>query len=260
MADRNKALEDYKAGLSYKEIAEKHSITESAVKSWASRYWNKDKKIKAARNKAKKSQPKAVKSCNLSNEKKSQEVTVAKRHKGGQPGNKNALGSQGPLKHGGYSSVYWDVLDDEEREIITELDTDEEYQLEEQLRLYAVREHRILKAIQMVKDRASKTGDVETSSSVFSTFENSDKNVITDKGNLETETTSKPKLTASRKNYEKSEFAVARLEKELTSIQRNKTKVINLLAELRSHKNGNNDEWLDDFFSAINEVNDEPKE
>ena len=45
MADRDKALEDYKAGLSYKEIAEKHNVSESTVKSWASRHWNNDKKI-----------------------------------------------------------------------------------------------------------------------------------------------------------------------------------------------------------------------
>ena len=46
------------------------------------------------------------------------------RHKGGQLGNKNAVGNKGgPLKpgdkiaekHGAYSSVYWDVLDESEK-------------------------------------------------------------------------------------------------------------------------------------------------
>ena len=32
MADRDKALEDYKAGLSYKEIAEKHCIDFVAIR------------------------------------------------------------------------------------------------------------------------------------------------------------------------------------------------------------------------------------
>ncbi len=272
MADRDKALEDYKAGLSYKEIANKNGVSESTIKSWAARYWNKDKKIKATRNKAKKLQPKTDKSCNYKNNNKLQKVAVEK-HKRGAPlgnknavgfgapyGNKNAEGFQNALKHGGYSKIYWDTLDDEEINMISDIDTDEEYQLEEQLRLYAVRERRILKAIQMLKSRASKAGDVEMSSSVFFTIENSEETVITSEGKIETKISSKPKATASHKDYEKLEFAVARLEKELTSVQRSKTKVINSLAELRSHKMGDNDEWLDDFFSAINEVDNEAKE
>lgn len=39
---RNQAYEDYKQGLKYKEIAEKYSVSLSAVKSWAARYWKKD--------------------------------------------------------------------------------------------------------------------------------------------------------------------------------------------------------------------------
>ena len=46
-----------------------------------------------------------------------------KRNKGGQPGNKNAVGNNGgaPLgnsnayKHGGFSKVYWDTLDEDEQ-------------------------------------------------------------------------------------------------------------------------------------------------
>lgn len=260
MADRDKALEDYKAGLSYREIADKHGTSESTVKSWASRYWNKDKKIKAARNRAKKTKSKSEKSCNHSAEKKSQKVATEKRHKGGQPGNQNAVGNQGPLKHGGYSSVYWDTLDEEERELINDIDTDEEYQLEEQLRLFAVRERRILKAIQKLRNSISKTDEVEISSSVYFNFENREKTIVTDEGDIETKTSTKPKPSGSRKDFIKSDFAIARLEKELTGIQRSKTRVINSLAEIRRLKGNNNDDWLDDFFSAIDEVDDEESE
>ena len=38
---RDKAFEDYKKGMKYKEIAEKYGVSLSAVKSWASRYWKK---------------------------------------------------------------------------------------------------------------------------------------------------------------------------------------------------------------------------
>ena len=179
MADRDKALEDYKAGLSYKEIAKKHGTFESTVKSWASRYWNKDKKIKAARNRAKKLQPKTKKGCNLFDDKNSHKVAIEKRRKGAQPGNINALGHGAPignmnskghqnaLKHGGYSTIYWDTLDDEERAMINDVDTDEEHQLEEQLKLFIVRERRILKAIHILKSKENETGNVEMSSSVF---------------------------------------------------------------------------------------------
>ena len=88
MADRDKALEDYKAGLSYKEIADKHNVSESTVKSWASRHWNNDKKIQAARRKAKKSQLKGKKSCNQKSEKKSQKD--APKPRGAPKGSVNA--------------------------------------------------------------------------------------------------------------------------------------------------------------------------
>lgn len=257
MADREKALEDYKAGMSYKEIAYKYCISESTVKSWASRYWNKDKKIKAVRNKSKKLQPKAKKSCNFFNEKKSQQSVSNKRNKGAPPGNKNAVGSKGPIKHGGYSSIYWDTLDEEEREMIDDLNSDEEHQLVEQLKLYSVRERRLLKAIKKIKNSANKADDVEVSSSVFFAFENKERTVANDQGETKTQTIASPKPSGSRKDYEKTDFAVNRLEKELTSVQRSKTKVINSLAELRRQNGDNSDEWLNDFFETIDEVENE---
>lgn len=93
------AYEDYKKGLKYKEIAKKYGVSVSAVKSWASRYWKSDK------------------GCNP---KKSQPKKVATK-KGGQPGNKNAVGHGGTGPPGnrnaekyGFFSKY---LPDETREI-----------------------------------------------------------------------------------------------------------------------------------------------
>lgn len=68
------AYEDYKNGMKYKQIAEKYGVSLSAVKSWASRYWKKEG------------------GCN---QKKSQPKKVATR--GGQPGNKNAVGHGAPV-------------------------------------------------------------------------------------------------------------------------------------------------------------------
>jgi len=44
MADiRNKAYEDFKAGMSYPDIANKHNVSLSTIKSWASRHWRNKK-------------------------------------------------------------------------------------------------------------------------------------------------------------------------------------------------------------------------
>lgn len=247
MADRNDALEDYKAGLSYKEIADKHGVSESTVKSWAARFWNKNKKIKSARSKAKKLRPKTKKGCNQNSEEKSQVADDEKPeerivNKGGAPpNNKNSE------KHGGYSKVYWDVFDEEEKKIAMTLNTDEEEQLEEQLILYTIRERRILKAIKAIKDSAIR-GKVEVGSTI---------GAVSEKDEHTGQNKMKPHYTTSF--LEREELAILRLEKELSSVQRNKTKVINSLADLRRAKGDNDDDWLDDFFSAIDEVNDEEK-
>ncbi|MDM8129019.1 phage terminase small subunit [Paraclostridium benzoelyticum] len=64
------AYEDYLQGLKYKEIAEKHNVSISTVKSWASRYWKK-------------------KGCNP------KEKVATKKKKGAPIGNKNATGPPG---------------------------------------------------------------------------------------------------------------------------------------------------------------------
>lgn len=43
-------------------------------------------------------------------------------------------------KHGAYSSVYWDVLDESEKDMIEDIPMDEEMLLIEQIQLFAVRE------------------------------------------------------------------------------------------------------------------------
>lgn len=78
---RGKAYEDYKAGMKYKDIAEKYGVSLSAVKSWATRYWKKQ-------------------GCNHATKK------VAAKKKGAPIGNKNATGPPGNKnaeRHGFYA-------------------------------------------------------------------------------------------------------------------------------------------------------------
>lgn len=89
------AYEDYLKGLKYKEIAEKHNVSVSTVKSWASRYWKK-------------------KGCNP------KEKVATKKKKGAPIGNKNATGPPGNknAEKFGFFSKY---LPEETQELIGEI-------------------------------------------------------------------------------------------------------------------------------------------
>lgn len=252
MADRDKALEDYKAGLSYKEIADKHNVSESTVKSWASRHWNNDKKIQAARRKAKKSQLKGKKSCNQKSEKKSQKD--APKPRGAPKGSVNAAGNNGgapkgsknALKHGGYSVVKWDELSDEERAMAESMeDSDTEDNLHEEVVLYTIRERRLLRAINTMKEVNLK-GNVEISTniSVHTTGSGSNTNIVG---------------STKSTNLERVEIAVLRLERELTSVQKAKARTLQTLDEVRRANGKDDDTWLEDFVAAI-EAEDESEE
>lgn len=252
MADRDKALEDYKAGLSYKEIADKHNVSESTVKSWASRHWNNDKKIQAARRKSKKSQLKGKKSRNQSTEKKTQKD--APKPRGAPPGNKNAAGNNGgapkgsknALKHGGYSVVKWDELTEEERAMAESMeDTDTEDNLHEEVVLYTIRERRLLRAINTMKEVNLK-GNVEISTNI---------SVHTTGSGLDTSIVGSTKSTT----LERVEVAVLRLERELTSVQKAKARTLQTLDEVRRANGKDDDTWLEDFVAAI-EAEDESEE
>ena len=257
MADRDKALEDYKAGLSYKEIAEKHDVSESTVKSWASRHWNNDKKIQTARRKSKQSQLKGKKGRNQKSAKKTQKD--APKRRGAPKGSMNAAGNNGgapkgsknALKHGGYSVVKWNELTDEERAMAESMqDTDTEDNLHEEVVLYTIRERRLLRAINTMKEVNLK-GNVEISTniSVHTTGSGSDTSIVG---------------STKSTNLERVEIAVLRLERELTSVQKAKARTLQTLDEVRRANGKDDDTWLDDFIAAIetdeSEVDDEAPE
>ena len=130
------AYEDYQKGMKYKEIAEKYGVSLSAVKSWASRYWKKEK------------------GCNL---KKSQPKKVAT--KGGQPGNRNAAGHGGTgppknknaIKTGEFETLFFDALDPEEQQLVGLVLPDKEALLLQEIQLLTVRERRMLKRIESIR-------------------------------------------------------------------------------------------------------------
>ena len=215
-------------GMKYKEIAEKYGVSESTVKSWASRYWKKDK---GCNQKRKKSQP--------FNNKKSQPQGAPK-------GNKNACGNGAPLgndnatKHGGYSAVYWDTLTDEEKALIDDMPKDEETLLIDQIKMCSVRERRLLIAIADMKKQKGNQVLASVSRTenkrAFATKEDKElydeiqAEKVANRDILPGEAYSLHTLTESK------DTALARLEAELTRIQNAKTKAVTALAKLNIEK------------------------
>lgn len=104
MADKHKLAEqDYINGLKYKEIAAKHEVSINTVKSWKRRHeWSREKG--------------ALK-----------QKSVHTKRKGGQVGNKNALGNSGGAPSGNANAVthglFAKYLPDETREIADQVET-----------------------------------------------------------------------------------------------------------------------------------------
>jgi len=224
------AEEMYKSGMKLVDIAKKLDVPASTVRRWKStQNWDqKGKKKKSERSPKKKANA---------------------RHKGGQPGNKNAAGNKGgPLKpgdkiaekHGAYSAVYWDVLDEAEKDMIEDIPMDEEMLLIEQIQLFAVRERRIMLAINKyrnMKGEVSLYGVTRNESKrAFKTEE--DKKLYEER--IEEKIAAKERLPGDVYNVQTTmdnkDNMIARLEKELSTVQSKKTKAIEALAKLRLEK------------------------
>lgn len=224
MSIRDEAFADWKKKMKYKDIAEKYGVSESTVKSWASRYWKKGKKV--ATKKKKKSQP-----------------------RGAPKGNRNACGNEGgaPIgndnatKHGGYSKIYWDTLTDEEKDLIDTMPKSEEDLLLDQIRFFSIRERRILQAIDKLKSSAvnDKVLNYTTESKTVRVFANEEDRKLYEE-RIKSEVASgkrKPGETVSiLTSTENVQNAVSRLEDELTRVQRAKTQAISTLARLNIEK------------------------
>lgn len=224
------AEEMYKNGMKLVDIAKKLDVPASTVRRWKSTQ-NWDGKTKGKKNE------------------RSQKKKANARHKGGQPGNRNAVGNKGgPLKpgdkiaekHGAYSSVYWDVLDESEKDMIEDIPMDEEMLLIEQIQLFAVRERRIMIAINKyrnMKGEVSLYGFNRSESKRTFKIEE-DKQLYEER--IEKKISAEERLPGDMYNMqttmENKDNMIARLEKELSTVQSKKTKAIEALAKLRLEK------------------------
>ena len=116
-------------GMKLVEIASQLNLPEGTVRSWKNRYkWD----------------------CNVAKEKRN----VAKRKKGGQPGNQNATGppeNKNAVKTGEFETLFFDCLEPDEQKLIQTVQPDKEQLLLQEIQLLTVRERRMLKRIEVLK-------------------------------------------------------------------------------------------------------------
>lgn len=236
----------YQSGMKLVDIAKKLGKPDSTVRRWKSdQKWEVPEKKKNERS-----------------EKKKANV----RKPGAPKGNKNAEGAGAPegnqnaLKHGGYAAVYWDVLTEEEKEMIGEVPTNEKALLIEQIQLFAVREWRLMKAIN--KYSAVKGGQYVSGVTNFEDrrkFKTPEEEESYKKA-VEKKVKKGERLPGERQSIQTSTGAtidlVARLERELTSVQSKKTKAIDSLIRLRLENRKLSDaekgnELVDDWIASI---------
>mgnify|MGYP002870040861 CR=1 FL=1 len=199
------------------------------------------------------------------------------RKRGGQPGNQNSKGHKGwkpigqrhALKHGGYSAVYWDTLSEEEKEMIREMDTDPETILLESIRLYAVRERRLM--ILINKYRGMVTPDGKDISVAMSKSSRMEKKRVFDGTPEEQQVLKEEYDNRIREKIENGErlpgrdvqiytetenkdMLIARLEDQLTRCQSAKNKAIAELASIqqaRLEREGGNDDLVAAWVESL---------
>lgn len=188
----------------------------------------------------------------------------SKRSKGGQPGNKNAKGSKGgsgsaPLrnknaeKHGAYSKIYWDALDEDEQNLIDYMDDAEETHLIKQLQMFDIRERRFMKRIKNYQELETKNHGLAVKA-VSKTKKVED--IINVDGESVGSGIYKKQTETSVTNTESVMNSIITLEAELTKVQRAKTKAIEALYKYRLEKakiesEGVGNDVVDDWITAV---------
>ena len=238
--DSTKAEELYRNGASLVAIAEQLGVSPGTVRSWKNRQkWDGEPELEKEskkRNVAKKKTPKKAK-------KKS--ATLQKK-RGGQPGNKNAVGNtsskprnQKAVKHGAYAAVFFDFLSDEDRalvEAMNEIDVEERLLME--IQTLTIRQKRVMKAIEEQKKVKSRVyvasidktdikrsfeGTKEEQEEQREAYEQYKEDLKLAPG-YHTQITTRTEATID---------LISRLDRELTSIQRQITANLKLLEEVR---------------------------
>lgn len=225
------------------DIAEKIKVPASKIRKWKSLDgW--EAKLHPQTENIKKKQRERSTSEQVERSTKSKGSIPPKR--GAPKGNQNAKGGRGnphpkkPIKHGGYSEIYWDVLEEDEKELVDGIPKDEELLLLEQIQLFTVRERRIMQAINKYRHSEGPVAAAFTNRSERKrAFENEEEekeyNRIVDEKVANGERMPGREYSTFTQTDNKDQI-IARLESELSNVQSKKTKAIEALAKLHIEK------------------------
>ena len=251
-SDSKKAETLYRKGMKLSEIAEKLKVPAGTVRRWkADQKWDDGNQKKRSETSTKTERKPSAKT----------ERKPSARKSGGQPGNVNAVGNSGggaPVgnknaeKHGAYSAVYRDVFDDEERELAEQVFSDEEDLLQEQITVFAIRERRIIRAINKYAGMKDPVTGKDIPIIISATQRAEHKRVFDGTPEEQAEQEEEYKRIVQKKidsgdrmpgrdvniltTTENKDGIILRMERELTSVQSQKIKAINALAQLRLSK------------------------
>lgn len=228
-----------KGNIKLVEIAEKLKLPDNKIRKWKSMD-NWEGKLHPSSGKEGKKKPV---------ERSTKNKGSVPQKRGAPKGNQNAKGGRGNpnpkpppdvTKHGGYSAVYWDVLDDTEKELVEEIPKDEETLLLEQIQLFSVRERRIMQAINKYRSSDQPVAISYTSRSESKrSFDNdADKELYEERQRKKVE---EDKILPGHSynvstQTENKDQIILRLESELSNVQAKKTKAIDALAKLHLEK------------------------
>jgi len=262
--DSIKAEQMYHGGMKLVDIAKELNVPEGTVRRWKStQKWEDNNPNKKSKNKTERSSKKKA----------------SVRKTGAPKGNKNSVGHKGvntfqpghklSEKHGAYSKVYWDILDDEEKDMIENVPTDEEELLLQQIQLYSVRERRIMKAINKYREQSEPVAILGiTRTEKKRTFDNPDDKLLY-KERIEEKVMNGDRLPGEAYDLqtvtENKDNIIIRLEKELSTVQKAKSKALDSLVRLRLEmrkmegENKGNDvvrAWADAVIKARGEADE----
>lgn len=218
----SKAEAMYHDGMKLVDIARKLDVPPGTVRRWKSTYhWDGNSKKKQ----------------NERSDNKSERSDKSEtRHRGGQIGNNNAL------KNATYASEYWKNISDEERAMMADMPTDEEFMLIETLKLATLRERRYMALLARYNELLKNSPD--------GMILKEDIRILTKEGKQGINR-QKQTVTAQQTKVDAVE-QMQIIESELTRIQKLKVKTLDSLAKIRAEKSTDGDsELIDDWIKAV---------
>lgn len=205
----------YHEGMKLVDIAKEIGVPDGTVRRWKStQKWDGEK---CEQGKKKENERSGKKKANV------------RKPRGAPKGNKNAVGhapsvpkrNKNAEKHGAYSQIYWDTLSEDEVELMNDIPEGEEFNLQQQIAMYTIRERRFMHKLDEFQKKSEKGLYTKGATKKKHAVYNEEGKLVNDYEDTVADTENAIK-------------GIIALESELTKVQRAKTKSIDSLIRLRA--------------------------